>query len=112
MDRFSKIPKSKCRVLAACHNQPLCGRGDVDVGVRGDVDVDVGDNVDATDDDKNGEGDVDDKDKVDGGDDDENSDGDVDGEDKVDAGDDDKNGETSNQESHVLANGHHQTLFG
>ena len=31
VDRFSEIPKSKCGVLAACHHQPLCGRGDVDV---------------------------------------------------------------------------------
>ena len=49
MDRFSEIPKSECRVLAACHHQPLCGRGDVDVDVGGK------DNVDAGDDGKNGD---------------------------------------------------------
>ena len=47
MDRFSEIPKSKCGVLAACHHQPLRGRGDVD--------GDGKDNVDAGDDGKNGD---------------------------------------------------------
>ena len=69
MDRFSEIPKSKCGVLAACHHQPLCGLGDVD--------VDGEDNVDVADDD-------------------ENSDVDVGAKDNVDAGDDDANAETSN----------------
>ena len=41
MNRFSEIPKSECRVLAACHHQSLCGRAHVDV--NGEDKVDDGD---------------------------------------------------------------------